>query len=417
MTGELFIGLESVGRQSMYGVACDAEGTILGACSQPGGVSFYTTPTEEILPQFRLLLGHLRDVIGDKFPSVNGSWSNAQKVNVAIGLTGINSSFDAQQADYIFRRIDEINNANLCLIGDIEAAFVGSTRAVDGSAIFVSAGSVIATFKDGYVTKLGGWGPAFTDDGSAYQIGRDALRLIAEWTDHKKISTQHFTYTDAAMTKLWNSIDNWMRYPATFSEFKDNGRANGWANTAAEWRRIRRLFLLTNQEKDLPIALVSFAYSVLRESVPAWWNFVASLSIPLIKQIEDEHEQSTIDNPVADILNAFTNAICNRLKTTERYVREKTPSTPCVLCGGLLNHQTYLAKKVKEKLAVTIGANYNFIHMKDGSTLRPVVGALLLALGGSTMNQLRLPSQEIIQNICDQLSVENSKWKGCLSNG
>jgi hypothetical protein len=415
MTGEIFIGIESVGRQAMYGVACNAQGTILGACKQSDGVSFYTTPTDELLPRFQSVLEHLRTI-------VNGSdsgcpeWTDRSKLNIAIGLTGINSRFDAEHADYVLKEIDSIDNAELCIVGDVETAFVGSTMAVDGTAIFVSAGSVVASFENGAVTRQGGWGPAFTDDGSAYQIGRDALRLIAEWTDRKKIGSAEFRHDEESMTKLWKSMDIWMQYPESFIDFPVNLRATGWADTAAEWRRVRRLFLTLNPKENLPDALVSFAYSVLRKSVPAWWNFVASLSIPIIKEWNITTDAVTKIDPINEIMSRFVTLLDERFGQISGRIGEGRRSMPCVLCGGLLNHHPKLAEVVRQRIQQSHPSLTKFVHLKDGTTCRPVMGSLLLALGRCDGINLRIPKATIVNRIREQMNDQKSAWSDLLKN-
>jgi len=415
MAGEIYIGIESVGRQAMYGVACNDGGTILGAYSQPGGVSFYTTPTAELLPKFQSILENLRNSSNRDSPD-QPLWTDQSKLHVAIGLTGINTRFDADHADYVLREIDQISDAELRILGDVETAFIGSTMSIDGTAIFVSAGSVVAAFENGVVRRQGGWGPAFTDDGSAYQIGRDALRLIAEWADRKKTGHSLFKYSEKSMSALWNSIDIWMQYPEVYTDFQINRPSAGWSDTAAEWRRIRRLFLTFNPEENLPEALVSFAYSVLRESVPAWWNFVASLSIPIIREWEEAYDVDKKDEPINEILVRFAGLLEGRFGQICTSNQGKLSANPCVLCGGLLNHQQQLASFVRSRIEQTHPSFTKFVHLRDGTTHRPVIGSLLLALGRSEGDVLRIPETDVRQRIKKQIEDRKSKCNQLLKN-
>jgi N-acetylglucosamine kinase-like BadF-type ATPase len=332
-------------------------------------------------------------------------------------MTGINTLFDAELADYALRQIDQLSNANLIILGDIEIGFVGSTQSLEGSAVFASAGSVIAIFSKGSVRRLGGWGPAFTDDGSSYQMGRDALRLVADWSDHKRISTGTFRYSESTMDRFWNSIDLWMRYPGSFCEFPDEGQVSGWADIAVEWRRIRRLFLISNRHEDLPLALVAFSYGVLRESVPAWWNFVASLSIPIVKYWQSNEISDSRNDPTTEIVERFINELSKRYQQVSMPVRDELSGKPCVFCGGLLNHHPRLARKLYERIELDSGSGFCFTHLDDGSTCRPAIGALLLALGRSTQSNLRVPALAAINHVKDQLADSTLKWSEILENG
>ena len=54
--------------------------------------------------------------------------------------------------------------------------------------------------------------------------------------------------------------------------------------------------------------------------------------------------------------------------------------------------------------------------MRDGNTLRPAIGALLIALGHSTRTELRVPSVEIIDLVKGQVADTAFKWRGVLQN-
>jgi N-acetylglucosamine kinase len=69
------------------------------------------------------------------------------------------------------------------VLNDVEVAFDGAFAGDDGVLLLAGTGSMAWAKVDGESLRIGGWGNAFGDEGSAFWIGREALSLAAQALD------------------------------------------------------------------------------------------------------------------------------------------------------------------------------------------------------------------------------------------
>jgi len=77
----------------------------------------------------------------------------------------------------------ELGGGDITLISDVEAVFMAATRGADGIVVSSGTGSFAYGRLGGREARAGGWGYLFDDEGSAYWIGRETLRLIFAGVD------------------------------------------------------------------------------------------------------------------------------------------------------------------------------------------------------------------------------------------
>ncbi|BBG24743.1 BadF/BadG/BcrA/BcrD ATPase family protein [Sulfuracidifex tepidarius] len=98
---------------------------------------------------------------------------------VYIGLAGMDSRYD-----YDVMRV-ELRNAGKRTIIDHDGfvALYGETKGKPGIIVIAGTGSVIVGFDGQNKLRYGGLGWLLSDEGSAYQIGRDLLRTVVKMID------------------------------------------------------------------------------------------------------------------------------------------------------------------------------------------------------------------------------------------
>jgi N-acetylglucosamine kinase-like BadF-type ATPase len=100
---------------------------------------------------------------------------------VSAGLAGVD--YDGSGADEMEDLFRESGFASAIVNGDMVIAHAGALNGASGVLALAGTGSAILGIDhNGRRIKVGGWGPVYGDEGSAYQIGRCAL--IAAARDH-----------------------------------------------------------------------------------------------------------------------------------------------------------------------------------------------------------------------------------------
>jgi N-acetylglucosamine kinase-like BadF-type ATPase len=107
---------------------------------------------------------------------------------VSAGLAGVDSDgAGAGQMDALLR---ELGFENLVINGDMIIAHAGALRLRPGVVALAGTGSVVlGVGADGKRVKVGGWGPVYGDEGSAYRIGEMSLRAAARAYDSRGPAT------------------------------------------------------------------------------------------------------------------------------------------------------------------------------------------------------------------------------------
>lgn len=103
-------------------------------------------------------------------------------ISVSAGLAGVD--FDGTGADEMKELIRAIGFGNSVINGDMVIAHAGALRLRSGVVALAGTGSVVLGIgRNGERVKVGGWGPVYGDEGSAYRIGEMSLRAAARAYD------------------------------------------------------------------------------------------------------------------------------------------------------------------------------------------------------------------------------------------
>jgi N-acetylglucosamine kinase-like BadF-type ATPase len=103
-------------------------------------------------------------------------------VCVSAGLAGVD--YDNAGADEMQNLFREFGFADAVINGDMVIAHAGALAGEPGVLALAGTGScILGIDAGGKRIKVGGWGPVFGDEGSAYRIGQTALRAAARSAD------------------------------------------------------------------------------------------------------------------------------------------------------------------------------------------------------------------------------------------
>ena len=101
---------------------------------------------------------------------------------ISAGLAGVD--YDGRGADEMARVFRELGFEKTIINGDVVIAHAGALSGKAGVLALAGTGSaILGVGDDGTRVKVGGWGPIFGDEGSAYGIAQNCLRAAARSFD------------------------------------------------------------------------------------------------------------------------------------------------------------------------------------------------------------------------------------------
>ena len=154
------------------------------AVNQTGGtVSEATTgPSNHLLVPMEVVVRSLRAAI--EMTLTSGNLTASDVVCVSAGLAGVD--YDGAGATEMAEVLNEFGFAQLVINGDMVIAHAGALAGRAGVVALSGTGScILGIGANGKRAKVGGWGPVYGDEGSAYQIGQMALRAAAHSIDER----------------------------------------------------------------------------------------------------------------------------------------------------------------------------------------------------------------------------------------
>ena len=153
-------------------LAMDRNGRVLGQAE--------SGPSNHLLVSSEIVRRSLAEAIND---TLRAAGVNAETVAcVSAGLAGVD--FDGAGAPEMQTLLRELGFENLVINGDMVIAHAGALRMRPGVVALAGTGSVVLGIGTGNErVKVGGWGPIYGDEGSAYRIGESALRAAAHAYD------------------------------------------------------------------------------------------------------------------------------------------------------------------------------------------------------------------------------------------
>jgi N-acetylglucosamine kinase-like BadF-type ATPase len=170
----LFLGVDG-GQTATQTVLADESGTILAQST--GGPSNHTEEPGGPERLERVVLATIRDALAE----INITNPGKQTfVSACFGMTG-----ETDIKTKILKRI--VRTEHLSVVHDSVNALAGATAGQPGIIVIAGTGSVARGVNErGEEARVGGWGHMFGDEGSAYWIGRAAVR--ATLAEHDRMA-------------------------------------------------------------------------------------------------------------------------------------------------------------------------------------------------------------------------------------
>lgn len=159
-------------------LAIDRDARVLGHAE--------TGPSNHLLVSGDVVRRSLAEAIAN---TLNSAGLDAEAVAcVSAGLAGVD--FDGVGAAEMEALLRELGFEKLVVNGDMVIAHAGALRMRPGVIALAGTGSVVLGIgPKNQRVKIGGWGPIYGDEGSAYRIGEMALRAAARAYDRSGPAT------------------------------------------------------------------------------------------------------------------------------------------------------------------------------------------------------------------------------------
>ena len=178
MTGDAILALDGGGTRTRAAVF-----TRDGACA----ASAEAGPSNDLQVGSGAALASLHDAIEQAIDA--SGVARARIAAVAAGLAGVD--YDGTGAGAWVRAFRQMGFARAFVYGDMVAAHRGALGWQPGVVVIAGTGSVtLGVGTDGTMVKVGGWGPIYGNEGSAYAIGRDGLAAAARAHDGRGSRTR-----------------------------------------------------------------------------------------------------------------------------------------------------------------------------------------------------------------------------------
>lgn len=149
-------------------------------------------------------------------PTAGGGWEAALATliaplgNVAAATLGL--PFHGEIKDISARQIAiarALLGPRAQVLNDVAVAFEGALGGQDGALILAGTGSMAWARGVLGTCRIGGWGDAFGDEGSAYWIGREALGLVSKHLDGRRPAADFATGILAALGIAGDELICW----------------------------------------------------------------------------------------------------------------------------------------------------------------------------------------------------------------
>jgi N-acetylglucosamine kinase-like BadF-type ATPase len=178
--GEMLLGVDGGGTRTQAVVA-DVNGRILarglGPSSNQSKVGF-DKATQALTMAIEGAMGQL-----PVSRSAEGTvWTRIKIAAACLGIAGVDTGPDQEVILKWLRRQGVTSQA--VVVNDSELILLGGTPEGWGVGLISGTGSIcMGRARDGRAARVGGWGHLFGDEGSAYQIGMEALRMATHAAD------------------------------------------------------------------------------------------------------------------------------------------------------------------------------------------------------------------------------------------
>ncbi|WP_410600120.1 N-acetylglucosamine kinase [Amycolatopsis sp. lyj-90] len=299
------VGVDA-GGTSTRAIAVDASGVVLGT-GRAGGANPNSHPPAEAAAR-----------IASAITGALGALDPAATAACVVGMAGVSKLSDPSIAEIFATAWKDAGISPVRTVPDVEVAYASATSAPDGSVLVAGTGSIAGRIRGRrMVSTVGGYGWLLGDEGSAYWLGREAVR-----------STLDVLGRGGEPGPLARAVLTEALGPSAVDAFDPEART-------ALWRA-----LITSANSEAPIRLARFA--------------------PLVSEADRGGD------PVADGITTRAAAL---LVTNVMTTREPGETTPVVLVGSVLSPEGPVGAKVRAELT-----GFEVLTSTDG-----VLGAAWLA--------------------------------------
>ena len=369
-TNDFALAIEAIGQKTTIGAISSADGNLLHAIRINQGASYHTTSRESLRPLVYDLFSSLLGFVGVGI-------DECDRYRACIGLSGVTFDYDRQHGlPHLLRSIGIPKRARIICTGDAEIAFYGQTQGNFGSGILCHSGSTAFACNESRFIRIGGWGPAFGDEGSAFWMGRETLRTIAGQFD---------TAGSISNSVLWEEVNKWF----SDKDKSDDDLADGVDYWVRYTDRIR------GAGCDLRIALFHFVHRLIRtESFSTRRAIICHVVRPLMQAWEKG------DLFASQIVYSAGVHLAEQYQLAIQRSGLDPSSGPIVLYGGVFFYHHNFSLLVERLIQERLGSSdLRFIHHGISESVRPVCGALLLALGNAGGSHYTMPERTVIENV------------------
>ncbi|RSM81837.1 N-acetylglucosamine kinase [Amycolatopsis sp. WAC 01375] len=278
------VGVDA-GGTSTRAIAVDASGAVLGT-GRAGGANPNSHPPSEAAAR-----------IASAIAGALGGLDPAATKACVVGMAGVSKLSDPAVAEIFEAAWKDLGISPVRTVPDPEVAYASATSAPDGSVLVAGTGSIAGRVRGRrMVSTAGGYGWLLGDEGSAYWLGREAVR-----------STLDVLSRGGGLGPLARSVLTEALGPSAVDPASD--------------RAPLRHALITSANSEAPIRLARFA--------------------PFVSEADREGD------PAADEITTRAAAL---LVTNVMAARDPGETTPIVLVGSVLSPEGPVGAKVRAEL-------------------------------------------------------------------
>ncbi len=127
---------------------------------------------------FQRIKDNLNVIFTDLFDGVD------KKFPLAVALAGLSCEKEKEFTQNILREIGF--SGDLLIMSDAHAAYIGAFSQPDNILIISGTGSIVYSIDSKEkISRVGGWGYILGDQGSGFYIGRELLKKLIDFVDHR----------------------------------------------------------------------------------------------------------------------------------------------------------------------------------------------------------------------------------------
>ncbi|KGP74725.1 N-acetylglucosamine kinase [Pontibacillus yanchengensis] len=180
-SNNMYIGIDGGGTKTEI-MMCDEKGVVVARCV--GGSTNVKSRSEDAIKQT------LKELFHDLFIQADVAYEHV--TGVFVSSAGGDRIWDQQRwREWIYDVAPGIRG-KIDVHNDAYGALASGTFSMEGTVLIAGTGSIAYSILDGKSRRVGGWGYLLGDEGSGYDLGRQALSKVAHMHDGLMERDQEF---------------------------------------------------------------------------------------------------------------------------------------------------------------------------------------------------------------------------------